>query len=314
MQIWSSYFSESQIFIIRYSRLLGNTPFSISYHQQNVNMRTAPKTKVKVKSCTRSGECPSCVSLAWRQVSVYMCWPNQHTWWRNNSWGATNRRPEGRMQPGGHPLRTAALEPLGLQPIEQRFNTELPPISLSDALEPPSMTSPKGSIAPANVVPLCHQVDGPCQCPLCSYAGYICNTVCSYIVSPGRCPSWNAEMCFFYLLAVRLTAAPLSASTAREHQFFAFLAFRSFLPNSSWTGTAVTSVTVFILNKSEQLFCSANSLFFAVIAHSLPFWTLWQTMSSVSPHLLHCAQNYVHTGCWAWFLWPLIWLQFWCPF
>ena len=37
-----------------------------------------------------------CVSLAWRQVPVYTCWPNQNTWWRSNSSGATNRRLAGR--------------------------------------------------------------------------------------------------------------------------------------------------------------------------------------------------------------------------
>ena len=40
-----------------------------------------------------------CVSLAWRQVPVYTCHPNQNTWWRNNSPGATNRRLAGRMRP-----------------------------------------------------------------------------------------------------------------------------------------------------------------------------------------------------------------------
>ena len=48
-----------------------------------------------------------CVSLAWRQVPVYTCWPNQNTWWRNNSSGATNKRPAGQMRPGGRLLRIA---------------------------------------------------------------------------------------------------------------------------------------------------------------------------------------------------------------
>ena len=51
------------------------------------------KRKWKLKVAVAVVSDPAvCVSLAWRQVPVYMCWPNQNTWWRNNSSGATNRR------------------------------------------------------------------------------------------------------------------------------------------------------------------------------------------------------------------------------
>ena len=51
-----------------------------------------------------------CVSLAWRQVLVYTCWPNLNTLVKEWQFGATNRRPTGWMWPGGHLLRTDGLE------------------------------------------------------------------------------------------------------------------------------------------------------------------------------------------------------------
>ena len=56
------------------------TPTAAKYH---VSMRSAAKTKVKVKNCSAVSDPAVCVSLAWRQVPVCTCWPNQNTWWRN---------------------------------------------------------------------------------------------------------------------------------------------------------------------------------------------------------------------------------------
>ena len=65
------------------------------------------KQKWKLKIALAAVSDPAvCVLLAWRQVPVYMCWPNHNTWWRNNSSRATNRRPADQMRPGGRLLRT----------------------------------------------------------------------------------------------------------------------------------------------------------------------------------------------------------------
>ena len=48
-----------------------------SYSQQNVNMQTAPKTKVKVKNCTLSSEWPSCLCIFSIQTSPGIHVPTQ---------------------------------------------------------------------------------------------------------------------------------------------------------------------------------------------------------------------------------------------
>ena len=59
------------------------------------------------------------VSLAWRQVLVYTCWPNQNTWWRNNCSWATNRWLAGWMRPGGCLLRTIAIKAWQLKKLPE---------------------------------------------------------------------------------------------------------------------------------------------------------------------------------------------------
>ena len=46
-----------------------NTTFSCSYNRQNVTVRTAPKTKVKVKNCARSSERPTCLCIVGTETS-----------------------------------------------------------------------------------------------------------------------------------------------------------------------------------------------------------------------------------------------------
>ena len=104
MQLWSSYLI-SLLSLSVVGWFVWNAPFSIPCNRSNVNTWTPPKMTVKVKSCARTSEWHSCVSFAWKHVQVYMCWPHQITEWRNNSSGATNRRPAGQMRL----LRTAVL-------------------------------------------------------------------------------------------------------------------------------------------------------------------------------------------------------------
>ena len=66
-----------------------------SYSRQNVNMGTAPKTKVKVKSCAHSSEWPNCLYCWHGDRSRYTRADPTKTQWRNNSLGATNRRRPG---------------------------------------------------------------------------------------------------------------------------------------------------------------------------------------------------------------------------
>ena len=73
--LWITYFHCPLFF----QQWTWNMPFSCnldSYSRQNVNMRTAPKTKVKVKNCARSEWPSNTLSVYCWQVLVYMCRPN----------------------------------------------------------------------------------------------------------------------------------------------------------------------------------------------------------------------------------------------
>ena len=68
--LWITYFHCPLFF----QQWTWNMPFSCnldSYSRQNVNMRTAPKTKVKVRNCTRSSDYPvtGCLYIAGMETS-----------------------------------------------------------------------------------------------------------------------------------------------------------------------------------------------------------------------------------------------------
>ena len=51
-----------------------------SYSRKNADSELLQKQKCKLKFALAAVSDPAvCVSLAWRQVPVYTCWPNQNT-------------------------------------------------------------------------------------------------------------------------------------------------------------------------------------------------------------------------------------------
>ena len=103
MQIVSLYFLELPIhtihcFLAVYLEL-----------QQNVNTRTAPITKVKVKNCAHSSERLSCLCIVGMETSFGIRVLTQPKY---ISEGITVRGPHtgGRMRPGGRLLRTTGLK------------------------------------------------------------------------------------------------------------------------------------------------------------------------------------------------------------
>ena len=74
-KFFSPFFFKLLLFTVCFSLSseLGTRHFHAILAPTAGKMRTAQKTKVKVSD-------PAvCVSLAWRQVPVYTCWPNQNT-------------------------------------------------------------------------------------------------------------------------------------------------------------------------------------------------------------------------------------------
>ena len=112
MQILSSYFFEWLIFTVHFViTVYLETRYCQSLTTGKMWIRELlRKRKWTLKVALAVVSDPAvCVSLSWRQVPLFTCWPKQNTWWRSNSLGATNRRLVGWMRPGGRLLRTTGI-------------------------------------------------------------------------------------------------------------------------------------------------------------------------------------------------------------